>query len=200
MKKNTRLSTSNLSKSENPGGSSQAWVIFLVGLFLSTFFGGAIRAFLSPQQLSAWVEKKLVEKNPKFYLNFDHLEFSLADGIWPKFGLYVKGLKLTSKDPCITQSQLTISEVYIPIRINTLFKKSISFSDIVGKKVEFVYKEAVCNSSFSDSHLRPPMPTLPMDTQIEEESHKVLNEIRDFVENRFLKELSNSRNWFYTIN
>ena len=199
MRKSTRLSTSSSSSYEGSSGNARAWIIFLTGLFISTFFGGAVRAFLSPQQLSVWVERLLVEKDPKFYLNFDHLEFTLAEGMWPKFGFYVKGLKLTSKDPCISQSQLSISEVYFPIRLSSFYEGNVSFSDIEAKEVEFIYKEPVCNSRVSIADLTPPRPVQPEATEVEERSSRILNEVRDFVENRFLKELANSRQWFYTL-
>ncbi|MCB9024879.1 MAG: hypothetical protein H6625_01055 [Bdellovibrionaceae bacterium] len=200
MRKNTKSSISTLNKNQSSHGNSRAWFIFLISLFISTFFGGAIRAFLSPQQLSSWVEKKLTEKNPKFFLNFDQLEFRLADGAWPKFGLYIKGLKLSSKDPCITQSQLTISEVYLPIRFSSFFQRRVSFSDIEADKVEFVFGEPLCNSNTRENvSLTPPTPQNTTPPTVEEQSTIALNAVRSFVENRFLIELNNSRQWFQSL-
>ncbi|MCB0356088.1 MAG: hypothetical protein KDD40_03725, partial [Bdellovibrionales bacterium] len=130
-----------------------------------------------------------------------HLEFLLADGIWPKFGLSVKGLKLTAKDPCVSQSQLTVSEVYLPIRLSSLFSKNVSFSDIQADVVKFHYMDPVCNSSFDkSSSLSPPHPHEDETYRVEEHGIHLIGSLRDFVENRFVKELTNSRQWFYTLN
>ena len=151
-------------------------------------------------QLSAWVEKRLLEKNPKFYLNFDHLEFRLAEGFWPKFGFSIKGLKLSSKDPCLTQSQIYVSEAYFPIRFRSFIERQVSFSDIKAGQVDFHYSEPLCNSQISETaSLNPPSHLDVEVPSVQEQSTRVLNTLRTFIENRFLKELNNSRKWFDSL-
>ncbi len=180
--------------------TSMGWVIFLSGLFISTFFGGAVRAFLSPAQLSKWVENRISEKKPKFYLNFDHLEFKLSDGMWPKFGFQARGLNISSRDLCQSQSQLGLREAYIPINIFRLFRGEVKFSDIETRGVRFLYREPLCNSQVeAESLLRPPT---PLDLKSREEtvgSSSSAHFFKKFMANRFIKELKNSRKWFDSL-
>jgi hypothetical protein len=174
------------------------WVIFLVGVLISSFFGGALKAFMSPTQLASWVEKELYKQDPKFTLSFDEIKFQLSDGAIPRFGFYTKGLSLSSKDPCTFRSKLYVEEVYFPLKIENLLKGKVSFSDIIANKVDLIYSDPICNSTLDNQEqlLNPEQ----IQNSQKDRYDIGLNNLREFADNRFLKDLINSRRWFNTLN
>ena len=79
--------------------SSKGFALFVVGLVLATFVGGAVRTALSSDQVHRRIVSELKNRFPKHEFQIGQTEVMLARGIWPGLGLRVRGLTF-KQDVC----------------------------------------------------------------------------------------------------
>lgn len=72
--------------------SSQGFALFVVGLVLATFLGGAIRTILSSDQVHSRIVTELKGRFPRNEFQIGRTEVLLSHGFWPGFGLKVNDL------------------------------------------------------------------------------------------------------------
>ena len=200
-----RSSNFSSSKHTSPVNPQSGWVLFLLGVLIATFVGGAVRAFFSPSQLAAWVETRLRQEDPKFNLAFDKIEFALSDGLLPAFGFRFTDLLISSKNPCVTRSQMQISSLYIPVKFFSIFSRKIRFSDIRAGTIKYSYNPAICNAANTEESKNddgvgpPPSPVNKSEDNGAIPKTNKVQAIQSFFKNRFTIELKKTRNWFDSL-
>jgi hypothetical protein len=127
--------------SENRG-----WQIFLIGLLISVFLGGAVRVMFSPERMRLLVEDIVARKEPKFKLTFKHAHLTLADGFMPSFAIEFKDLELSAKDQCRSASTIFAERVNLPFNLRALLKNNVRLGHVVFENVKIQYGPPVCEA------------------------------------------------------
>jgi hypothetical protein len=110
--------------------SSKGFALFVVGLVLATFIGGAVRTVLSSEQVHQRIVTELKNRFPKHEFQIGATEVLLSRGIWPGLGLRVRGLTFR-QDVCGKLSfLLTIPEAILPLDILSLRHGQIRLNDV----------------------------------------------------------------------
>ena len=104
-----------------------AWISFVSCILIASFTGGALRLLFSPEQVRQTVNEFIETENPPLDISFESIKMSLSDGFWPRLGIEVKGLQVSSQSSCTPGAQLYIKQAYLPI----------SFSSLLGQKLQF---------------------------------------------------------------
>lgn len=96
--------------------SSNGFALFVVGLIVAGFFGGAFRTLLSSQQIQSRILQQLEASLPEFSLRMDAAKVSLARGIWPGLTIDVPRLEMTKPATCGDPvSSIRLENIRIPI-------------------------------------------------------------------------------------
>ncbi len=130
---------------------NRAWVLILIGILISSFFGGAIHVLLSPDRITEFVETVVAESEPKFTIDFRAARLRLADGWIPVFAVELDGLKIKAKDACITGAQITADRVVVPLQIIPfLTAKKIRFGVVSARHLKLNWLPPVCRFTPSE--------------------------------------------------
>lgn len=124
--------------------AQRGWFYVIVGLLISSFLGGAIHVFFSPERVRHFVETKLSEKQPKFNIEFKSARLQLADNWWPTIAVELEGIAVRAKDPCITNSSIYIDQLVIPIQMSMLFSIKKKYGHVRAGQLRFFVRPATC--------------------------------------------------------
>src|ERR1051326_8861721 len=83
--------------------SSTGFALFVVGLVLATFVGGAVKTALSSDRVHQFIVSELKSRFPKQDIQIGATEVLLSRGFWPGFGLRVLNL-VVKQDTCVKLS------------------------------------------------------------------------------------------------
>ncbi len=137
--KQTRRSRHQLSKKALP--------LFFFGILVSTFVGGAVRAFFSPRQIELWVSTTLEKEQPPIHLSFAKGSLSLSHRFIPRLGLVFEQVHIRPNDYCKVNADLFIEQLYLPIQVLDFFKGKLKFRQIEISKAELSLEAGTCESS-----------------------------------------------------
>lgn len=161
--------------------SNRGWAFFLVGVLLSSFLGGALRVFFSPQRVRAWVDEVSARRQPKFTLEFKDAHITLANGWFPGLAVEFIDLKIQSRDPCVTGTQVLVNKLNVSVPLENLFGKKVRFGRIFADQINFRYQPANCTTEIKIPKLVADKKPLPVVTNIEK-----------FMQQRWSKEIQNT--------
>ncbi len=192
-------------KKELNGTSNNGVVVFILGLLLASFFGGAVRTLVSPQQVQLYIQRQVEARKPKFDLNFQKAELTLARGWWPRMGLQLSGLQLTSQDLCRSPIRFEVDQVYVPLDLWRFAQGQLKFLNIEFGHVRLVKQVSECPTTGAPVEMAsiPPKSTITKEigetSFLEIESRTSfdleLEKAQNFINTRWEKELANTKQW-----
>ena len=95
--------------------SAKGFALFVAGLVVSTFVGGAVRTILSSDRVHQRIVHELKSRFPKDEIDVQSIEVLLSRGVWPALGLRVHDLTVR-QDVCGKLSfDLRVPETVMPI-------------------------------------------------------------------------------------
>ncbi|OFZ16933.1 MAG: hypothetical protein A2Z20_09515 [Bdellovibrionales bacterium RBG_16_40_8] len=124
--------------------ASRGWFFVLLGILISSFLGGAIYVFFSPDRMREFVESVITEKKPKFLIDFKTAKLQFADNWWPTVAIELDDITVKAIDSCITNSTLHIDRLIIPFQLSSLFIKKIRFGHVHAGNVQFLMRPSSC--------------------------------------------------------
>lgn len=127
--------------------AQRAWLYILVGLLISSFLGGAVRVFFSPARVREIVEKVVLEKQPKFNIDFDSARLELAGAWWPSIAIELSGIQIKAKEPCITNSSFQVDRLIVPFQLSSLLDKKIKFGHVSAGDMRIYLRPTLCEST-----------------------------------------------------
>ncbi len=174
-------------------------VLFVIGILIALFFGGAVRTFLSPHQVENYIRQQVEDRKPKFDVEFSRAQLTLSRGWVPRLGLQLNDLQLKTNNRCLNPIHLTVDEVYIPVHIFRFLDGEIQFLQIEFGNIDIVglTKPETCLKR-GNVIIEPVLPRREVVTLsgIEKNSFDdFMEKFNSFVNNRWSKELENTRKW-----
>lgn len=110
--------------------SSTGFALFVVGVVLATFLGGAARTALRSEQVHTRIVNELRARFPKQDIQIGATEVLLSRGIWPGIGLKVEGLSM-KQDVCGHLSfVLNIPHAVLPLSLWSLWNGRLRLNSI----------------------------------------------------------------------
>ena len=100
--------------------------------------------FFSQESIRQTVKGYIQSEKPPFKLAFESIDISLSNGLWPRFGIEVKSLRLSSKDPCVTGSQIDIESMYLPVSPFSILSQHLRFGKINAVGAHFNWSPRLC--------------------------------------------------------
>lgn len=131
--------------------SSHGFALFVVGLILATFIGGAVRTVLRSDQIHQRVISELRTRFPHLEVELGATEVLLSRGIWPGLGLKLTHLKLTQKTCDRLSFVLDVPLAVLPIKMWSLRTGTprLGISEIFDGKIHLDY--APCGPSTAET-------------------------------------------------
>lgn len=102
----------------------KGWGLFLWGILLATFIGGAMRVYFSEVQLRHWISQYTKEQPLGLQLQFSRAHFSFSDGFLPRFAVIFNDVYLVSLNKCSQPWKLYTNEIVLPVSIWSWAKES----------------------------------------------------------------------------
>jgi hypothetical protein len=110
--------------------SSQGFALFVVGLVLSTFIGGALKTLLSSDQVHQRIVTELKNRFPKHEFQIGQTEVMLSRGLWPALGLKIHNLSF-KQDVCGKLSfVLNVPQAELPLDLFSLAGSQVRLNDV----------------------------------------------------------------------
>lgn len=177
--------------------TATGWAWLMIGVLLALFLGGAVRALLSERQVRQWIEKKWQQEDPPYFLKFQTARVELSEGWRPRFGLLVRGLELSPKDPCGRGHRLQISELFLPGPLSVLWGKSLRFGQVRASDL-IVEKMPACAVGPAEIAGKAEVPSLSAASASLSAETALANERRqaeEFLRERWPLELQKTLKW-----
>lgn len=115
---------------EQPG-----MAILLSGLIVAFFFGYTAKSLLSPQRVSARIEKAASHIHKDVKVQFGSAKFILSDGILPRFSVVISDVKMESDQPCWYAPRLEVDNLRLPLSLWALATGKSPVQKIVADNV-----------------------------------------------------------------
>ncbi|HPI40417.1 MAG TPA: hypothetical protein PLJ21_06410 [Pseudobdellovibrionaceae bacterium] len=127
--------------------------VFLLGFIFSLIIGLGFRALINPINVRNFLDEKLKKANPNLNIQYSQIQISLKEGVFPKFQLKIKELKVISEDVCLMKPELSIDELRVPLSFFAPFRRRPLFEslDVNGLKIYFNEKYQDCANKNSSS-------------------------------------------------
>jgi hypothetical protein len=106
-----------LSIGENLVTEQAGLKFFAIGLVISFVVGLFIKSALSPSRVTEQVERAARHINNNLSVKFKEAQFSLSDGVFPRFSVVITNAEMQFTDSCAMKSVLFIDELRLPISI-----------------------------------------------------------------------------------
>jgi len=182
--------------------SQRGWKLFLTGILVATFFGGALRLLVSPNQVRFWLEDGISSQGEKLNIEFSEAKILLSQGYLPVFRLHIHDLKISAKETCLTRSTIGIDDVYFPISLFDLFESKFNFGKIEANEIKVHLKPAICEAMVKEPDGSLGSNLLDRAGQpLTESSDQYLKsdlgqQIKLILNDRWDIEIANGRKWF----
>src|SRR3954467_10516386 len=106
--------------------SSTGFALFMAGLILAGFVGGAIRTLLSSDQIQNRILTELQTALPALQVKMESAHVSLARGIWPGLSIAIPKLHLVKAEACgETYGTLELEDISLPLDIFTFLRSRV---------------------------------------------------------------------------
>ncbi|MGE4132645.1 MAG: hypothetical protein AB7F86_13460 [Bdellovibrionales bacterium] len=122
--------------------SANGFALFVVGLILATFIGGAARTLLNSSRAHQKVLMTLRAGFPGLEIDVASTEVLLSRGLWPAIGLKLTGLHLKQNTCNRLSFDLLVPSAVLPVRLSSLLKARprLGIVDISGGSIRLHYQ------------------------------------------------------------
>lgn len=96
--------------------------ILVTGLLISFFLGYTAKSLLSPARVSAKIEKAASHIHKDVKVQFGSAQFSLSDGILPRFAVIISDVRMESAQKCWGAPVLEVDELRLPLSLVGLLR------------------------------------------------------------------------------
>lgn len=146
--------------------SSHGFALFVVGLILATFVGGAVRTLLGSERVHERIVLELRNRFPNQDIKIGATEVLLSRGIWPALGLKVYGIALKQEVCGRLSFQLDVPTAILPVNIWSLRsgRPRLGNIELEKGKIHFDYKPCPTAEVQPSTAQKSPAvkPTLPI--------------------------------------
>ncbi len=139
--------------------SSTGIALFVIGLVLATFLGGALRTLLNSEQVHQRVLSELSHRFPRHEFQIESTEVLLSRGLWPGLGLKIRNV-VFKQDVCGKLSFiLEVPEAILPVDWIHLLGGTFRLgqASVQGGHIHLNYKDCIARTTPGQSELLPPM-------------------------------------------
>lgn len=160
---------------EQPG-----MAILLSGFILSFFLGYTAKSLLSPSRVAARIEKAASHIHKDIKVKFASAQFSLSDGILPRFAVIISKVRMESEQKCWAAPILEVDELRLPLSFWNVIRGQAPVQNIEANNVRLVLREDFKNCDTQEEQVKeasatpPPLVTLSPS----EQSKKYQNDVR----------------------
>jgi hypothetical protein len=148
--------------------SSHGFALFVVGLILATFVGGAVRTLLASDRVHQRIVLELRNRFPKHEIKIGTSEVLLSRGIWPALGLKIAGVHFTQETCDRLSFVVDVPTAILPINLWSLRTGRVRLGELelLQGKMHFDYRpcektppaQAEPNKYVTGGVLPPPPP------------------------------------------
>jgi hypothetical protein len=125
--------------------SSTGFALFIAGLILAGFIGGAIRTMLSSDQIQGRILTELQNALPALQVRMEPARISLARGVWPGLSIYISKLHLAKPEACgETFGSLELENMDLPLDIFTLLRSHVRWDIVSVDRLTLTYDRKPC--------------------------------------------------------
>lgn len=138
--------------------SSQGFALFVVGLVVATFLGGAVRTILSSERVHARIVSELKSRFPRNEFQIGQTEVLLSRGLWPGLGLRLRQVTF-KQDVCGKLSfALEVPTATLPVDLLSLRHGRVRLGEveILGGRMHLDYRD--CPPRATEAALPPAAP------------------------------------------
>jgi len=141
--------------------SSHGFALFVVGLILATFVGGAARTMLGSDKVHERIVTELRARFPGRDIKVGATEVLLSRGIWPALGLKIRDLSFQQTTCGRLSFALEVPSAVLPVNLWSLRSNKVRLGDIelAHGKLHFDYRP--CPTAEGKPEEKKPAPAAP---------------------------------------
>jgi hypothetical protein len=125
--------------------TSVGFALFVAGLIMAGFVGGAIKTLLSSEQIQFQIQSQLQTALPAFQIKMEKAKVKLARGIWPGVAIQIPKLHLTKPETCGEFSgTIGIENIDLPLELFSLIRSRVHWDVISAKHVDLKVSRKPC--------------------------------------------------------
>lgn len=160
---------------EQPG-----MAILLSGFILSFFLGYTAKSLLSPSRVAARIEKAASHIHKDIKVKFASAQFSLSDGILPRFAVIISQVRMESEQKCWAAPILEVDELRLPLSFWNVIRGQAPVQNIEANNVRLVLREDFKNCDSQEEKFKEVSKTPPplVSLSPSEQSKKYQNDVR----------------------
>ncbi len=122
--------------------SSHGFALFVVGLILATFVGGAVRTLLGSDRVHQRIVMELRNRFPKQDIKIGATEVLLSRGIWPALGLKITSVSFKQETCDRLSFSLEVPTAVLPVNLWSLKSGNVRLGELelFAGKMHFDYR------------------------------------------------------------
>jgi hypothetical protein len=125
--------------------SSTGFALFVAGLVIAGFIGGALRTLLSSDQIQARILTELQTALPSVDIKMDTAKVSLARGFWPGISISIPKLRLQKPESCgETAGNLELEGLDLPLDVIALLRSHVHWSVVSVRSLSLNFRRQNC--------------------------------------------------------
>lgn len=130
--------------------NSNGFALFVIGLTLAGFLGGAVRFFLGSDKAQERILSELKSKVPEWQIETDRVQLLLASGIWPGLTMVVPKANLIRQGHCeLAQIRVRLDGMRLPISLWALLSGKSQLGDVYIENLEVEMDQESCDKKVS---------------------------------------------------
>ncbi len=139
--------------------SSTGFALFIAGLILAGFIGGAMRTLLSSDQIQNRILTAVQAALPALQVKMDPANVTLARGIWPGLSISIPKLHLIKPEACgETYGTVELEDINLPLDIFPLLRSRVHWDVVTVSKLSLIYSKKPCPPSKPQASKESPSP------------------------------------------
>jgi len=128
--------------------NSNGFALFIIGLALAGFLGGAMRLFLNSERAQARIISEVQKKFPEWNVAADRVELHLSSGLWPGVTVELGRVQGLRKVECgRPELKISADSLKIPVGLWSLVTGQNKVGFISMERMDIEISEKACNSA-----------------------------------------------------
>lgn len=125
--------------------NSNGFALFIIGLTIAGFVGGAVRFFLNSQQAQDRILSELKTRLPEWKVEADRVQLLLASGIWPGLTMVLPQARLERlrEDPCESIT-IQVRDLRLPMSMWSMIQGQHRLGNASAQELDVELSQADC--------------------------------------------------------
>lgn len=157
--------------------SSKGFALFVLGLIVATFIGGAVRTVLNSDSIQKRLLEEVQRRWPDVTIEIGQMRGQLSRGIWPGLAFHFENLRVTRRSCAGNSVRVDVEHLEAPLKLWSLWNGQAKLGDALAQGLRVSVFRQACLGSEDTRSESDPVPAAVKNDSVEEPALEELSEV-----------------------